>query len=107
MELKNTQKSKAPHLTTIMNDMIDKIKDTDFDFQKKFINEVFDEEIRGELWMECVETVEKVEDDKCISKIREIVNIDKVRFELKQLFLKPIFGTVESSTFTENSSRLG
>ena len=49
-------------------------------------NEFFDKNIRPELWLDCISMVENATEEKKKSKIREIVNVDKVRQIL-------IFGT--------------
>lgn len=76
--MNRTKKRTPTKLKKIMDGMIEKIKVREDDFETKIANQVFDEEIRGELWMECVEIVENVQVDKSVSKIREIVNMDKV-----------------------------
>lgn len=78
MQMNRTKKRTPSKLKKIMDGMIEKIKVREDDFETKIANQVFDEEIRGELWMECVEIVENVQVDKSVSKIREIVNMDKV-----------------------------
>lgn len=67
------------NLTNIHREIIEEIKNQEEGIEIEIPHEYFDENYRGELWAKSVRMVEIRDKEESMSKLREIINVDKVK----------------------------
>lgn len=79
MKRKTDSQDKPEHLKKILSNLIEELKERSDDYTTKPIHEIFDDDVRSQLWMNCLDYVEQTPDDQRYKVVREIVRMDKVR----------------------------
>lgn len=82
MKRKTNSHDKPEHFKKILSSLIEELKERNDDYSLKPIHEIFDDEIRGDLWMRCLDYVEQSTEESRHKVVREVVQMDKVRTSL-------------------------